>query len=130
MFHSIVRAAAQRFIGVGQEASAGYALIYRGFYHSRMKAVCVALDAPTLNDKLSLVWAKTWSVERCEISPAPSQVSKAHVISPTITPILSFFLPTFASLIDSAEYAMDAFERTTPEEQSDVLALLMVGARV
>jgi hypothetical protein len=32
-------------------------------------------------------------------------------------------------LVDGAESAMDAFDRVAPDEQADVLALMMVGAR-
>ncbi len=48
LFHKVSHAAAQRFMGPDQEASAGFALIYRCFDHRNMKMVCQALRAATL----------------------------------------------------------------------------------
>jgi hypothetical protein len=129
VFHRILRAAAQRFIGVGREASAAYALIYRGFDHGRMKAVCVALSASTLNDKLRFGLGKSAvSQEMRDFASAfPDLQDVRHLAD--YHPNTQFLPSDVSSLIDSAEAAIDAFDRAAPEEQADVLALLMVGAR-
>jgi len=49
LFHKVLRAAAQRFMGPNQKKSAGYALLYRSFDHRHMRTVCEALRASTLN---------------------------------------------------------------------------------
>jgi hypothetical protein len=51
VFHTILRAAALRFMGAGQENAAGYAILYRSFDHRHMKTVCEALDVSTLKDR-------------------------------------------------------------------------------
>jgi hypothetical protein len=129
VFHTILRAAARRFIGVGHEASAAYTLIYRGFEHGRIKAVCVALSAPRLNDKLRFSLGKSAvSQEMRDFASAfPSLQDARHLAD--YHPSTQFLPSDASSIIDGAELAMDAFDRTTPEEQADVLALLMVGAR-
>jgi hypothetical protein len=48
VFHTVARAGASRFMGAGAEAGAGFAVLYRGFNHGRMKSVCRALDVPRL----------------------------------------------------------------------------------
>jgi hypothetical protein len=44
-------------------------------------------------------------------------------------PSRSFGRSEVLSLIDRAAVAMEAFDRATPQEQTDILVLLMVGAR-
>ena len=51
LFHKVVQAAAQRFMGQSHEKSAGYALLYGSFAHHHMKVVCEALQVSTLRDR-------------------------------------------------------------------------------
>lgn len=48
LFHKLLRDAAQAFIGPGNETTAGYAILYRGFDHGHMRSVCEALQVPML----------------------------------------------------------------------------------
>lgn len=49
VFHTILQAAAERFMGPGQEHTGGYSLLYRSFNHGKMRAVCEKLGASALN---------------------------------------------------------------------------------
>jgi hypothetical protein len=44
-------------------------------------------------------------------------------------PVSEFDLPASAGLVDTAESAMEAFDRTLPEEKADVLALMLANVR-
>jgi hypothetical protein len=52
LFHNVLRAGAQRFMGPVSEIKPGYTLIYRGFTHGRMKSVCASVGVPTLSRSL------------------------------------------------------------------------------
>ena len=52
LFHRVLRAAAERFMGAGQQATAGYALLYRSFDHGYMKETCKRLNSHPLGDAL------------------------------------------------------------------------------
>jgi hypothetical protein len=129
LFHKILRAAAERFMGSNQEASAGYAMLYRSFDHRHMKAVCGALDVATLKDTLKRqLGREAVSQEMRNFANAFPVLQEARHLAdydPT-----AFFLPVdVASLIDAAEFAMAHFDRATPDEQTDVMALMTVRAR-
>jgi uncharacterized protein (UPF0332 family) len=129
LFHKVLRAAARRFSGDGQERSAAYALLYRGFDHTRMKAVCESLDVPMLKEKLrSNLGRESVSRDMRDFAQAfPSLQEARHLAD--YHPTVLFAVSDVVSLIDAAELAMQAFDRAPPDEQADVLALLMVGAR-
>jgi hypothetical protein len=129
VFHTILRAAAQRFIGSDQEETAAYGILYRSFDHRHMKMVCEALRGPTLRDKYKRPLRRT-SVSRdmrdfAEIFPALQDARHLADYDPTTR----FLASDVLSLIDVADSAIAAFERATAEEQTDILALLMVRLR-
>ncbi len=129
LFHKILRAAATRFMGAGAQASAGYALIYRSFDHARMKAVCQALNVSSLKDslKFSLGTNAVSRDMRDFAGTFPTLQNARHLAD--YHPDFRFGRSHVLSLIDAAEAAMAAFDRTASAEQADILALLMAGAR-
>ena len=129
LFHHVLRRAAEQFMGPGSEGSAGYALIYRGFDHGRMKAVCEALDVPTLKEKFrfSLKRSAVGQDMRNFASTFPALQEVRHLAD--YHPSVVFAPSDVASLIDTAEVAIEAFDRAPADERADVMALLMVGAR-
>jgi hypothetical protein len=50
LFHAVLRTGADRFFGAAQRDAPGYAVIYRGFAHARMKDVCREIDKPVLRE--------------------------------------------------------------------------------
>ncbi len=129
VFHTVLRAASQRFMGPGQETSAGYTLLYRGFEHQRMKMVCEALQASELKDKYKRhLRRRAVSQELRDFAGAFAELQEARQRA-DYDPSEELALSDVASIVDLAELAIGAFDHVAPEEQVDVLALLLVGAR-
>jgi hypothetical protein len=116
-------------MGVGHENAAGYAILYRSFDHRHMKTVCEALDVSTLRDRYKI------NLRRDAVSRAMRDFAGAF---PTLQaarhradydPAAAFVPADVSSLIGEAETAIAAFGRVAPDEQADVLALMMVKIR-
>jgi hypothetical protein len=129
LFHHILRAAALRFMGPGQEATAGYAILYRGFDHRRMKEICEGLQPSTMKGKYAYHLRRTAVSQNMRdfAGTFPELQDARHHAD--YDPVAVFLPSDVASLVDETEVAMDAFDRTAPDEQADVLALMLVGAR-
>ena len=129
VFHKILGAATRRFMGAGQEIVAGFGILYRSFDHRHMKTACEALRRSTLNDRFSRNLHRTTILgdirEFADAFPVPQ--NDRHLAD--YDPAAEFSTSNVASLVSVAEAAMPAFDRTDPEEQADVLALLMVRTR-
>lgn len=129
VFHTVLRAAAQRFMGPAQERTAGYALLYRSFDHRTMKTVCEALQVSTLKDRYKHHLRRTAvSQDIREFADAFTDLQEARHLA-DYDPTAAFQPADVSSLVDTAEVAMAAFDRVASDELADVLALLMVGAR-
>jgi uncharacterized protein (UPF0332 family) len=129
LFHKVARRAAQRFMGTGHEDTAGFALLHRCFNHGRMKEVCEALQVSTLNKKYKRYLRRSAVSQDMRDFAAFVPLLQEYRHEADYDPAAQF-LPSFVSeLVDGAESAMDAFDRVTPDEQADVLALMMVGTR-
>lgn len=48
IFHAALTSAAERFMGAADARRPGYALLYRGFEHGRMRRVCEDVDRPIM----------------------------------------------------------------------------------
>ena len=129
LFHRVLRAAASRFMGLDEENSAGYALIYRSFDHRHMKAVCEGLDVSTLKDSLKRQLGRNAVSQdmRRFASNFPVLQEARHLAD--YDPQGVFLHADVLSLIDTAAVAIEAFDRTTADEQADILALMLVRAR-
>jgi hypothetical protein len=129
VFHRVLKAAAERFMGQDQTKTAGYAWLYRGFDHRTMRTVCEALQVPTLRDKYRR------GLDRSAVSRDMQDFATNFGVLQDARQLADYdpaaeFLPaSVASLIDVAAAAIDASERTAADEQADVLALMLVGAR-
>jgi len=116
-------------MGDGQEASAGYAILYRGFQHGEMKRVCEEIDKATLNRPYRTC-LKMNAVSRDMRDFAKAFVDlQAQRHAADYDPTVKFEASDVTSLIDAAELAIASFERTTKQERADILALLLVGVR-
>lgn len=129
LFHRVLQAAAQRFMGPNQENSAGYALIYRSFDHRHIRTVCEALNVHTLKDNIKR------QLGRHAVSPDMRNFANTFSLLQDARHLAdydpeSIFLPTdVLSLIGSANAAIEAFDRVAAGEQTDVLALMLVRVR-
>jgi hypothetical protein len=129
VFHTILRAAARRFMGGDGESAAGYGILYRSFDHRHMATVCDALQAPTLKDRYrrNLRKPSVGKDTRDFATIFPSLQAARHQAD--YDPMAAFAASDVASLIEIAEIAIAAFNRVAADEQADVLALLMVRIR-
>jgi hypothetical protein len=129
LFHKVLRAAAARFMGRGQEGTAGFAILYRGFNHGLMKRVCEDLQGSTLKEKYQVRLKRTALSQdiRDFAATFPTLQELRHLAD--YDPSVQFLPSEVSDLVDAAAVAIDAFERAAPDEQADVLALLMVGIR-
>lgn len=50
LFHKVLRAAAERFMGPGQENASEFSLLYRSFDHHQMRNTCESLRVSTLKE--------------------------------------------------------------------------------
>lgn len=129
LFHKILRTAAERFMGTGQTATAGYSILYRGFQHRDIKVICEAISSPTMKLKYQL------SLQRKNVSQDMVDFAVVFPILQEVRHLADYdpgyqFAPSDVSYhIDAAELAMDALDRAEPRERADVLALMLVGAR-
>jgi hypothetical protein len=129
LFHKIVRSAAERFMGPGQEDTAAFSFLYRAFDHKGMKVTCEALQSSTLSRTYQNHLHRTdVSAEMRDFAGIlPNLQAARHKAD--YDPSVQFFPSDAAALIDSAELAIQAFDRIPPGERTDILALMMVGAR-
>ena len=129
VFHCILRAAADRFMGRGEAASAGYALLYRSFDHRHMKTVCGALRASTLRERFRRHLRRASVSEEVQDFAGIFEELQDARHTADHDPVASLVTSDVVALIQAAVVAMDTFDRVAPDEKSDVLALLMVRAR-
>ena len=129
LFHKVLRAGAERFMGPDKQQSAGYNLLYRGFNHGRMKSVCEALNVATLSKALQRQLGRTAvSQEMRDFVSAFSLLQEARHLA-DYDPSAGFVLSDSAALVEAADAAMTAFDQVMPDERADVLALLLVNVR-
>ncbi len=94
-----------------------------------MKAVCEALDVPGLKESLKR------QLGRNAVSQNMRDFAKAFKVLQEARHLADYdpeavLLPSdVRTLIGTASAAMEAFDRTTADEQADVLALMLVRAR-
>jgi uncharacterized protein (UPF0332 family) len=129
LFHKVVGTAAERFMGPGQQNTAGFALLYRGFDHREMKTFCEALQVSTLKDKYKYHLRRSAISQdmRDFASVLPPLQDARHLAD--YDPAAQFLPAEVSSLVDAAEVALQAFDRVAVDERTDILALMMVGAR-
>lgn len=129
LFHRVLRAGAERFMGPGSEARPGYNLIYRGFTHSRLKDVCKRLDvtslAPRMQDQPS---RKSVGQDMRDFASGFVALQELRELA-DYDPQAVFRQSDAIGSVEAANLALLAFDRTAPEEQADMLALMLVNSR-
>ena len=129
VFHKLLRTAARRFMGEDQEESAGYALLYRSFDHQHMKVVCESLNVSMLKAKLQRqLGRKTVSTDMRVLASNFAMLQERRHLA-DYDPCAAFLPSAVASIVYAAEEAIKAFDRVAPDEQTDVLALMMVKTK-
>ena len=127
--HHLLRAAAERFVGSGKTSSAAYAIIYRGFDHHHIRAVCENLKARTLTDRYKAALGRSAASQHMRdfASTFPELQDARHAAD--YHPTYGVALSQAISFVDLAGVAITAFERCSIEERDDVLALMLVKLR-
>lgn len=129
LFHAILGAAATRFMGSGQEERPGYGLLYRGFQHGRMRRVCQDLTASPLRPALQRQLGRSDAgAEMRQVALAFIQLQDARHAA-DYDPAAAFSPVNAESRLLQAELAIATFARVPPEEQADILALMLVDPR-
>jgi hypothetical protein len=129
VFHDIMQRAAERFMGVGANAAAGYRLIYRSFEHGRVVQVCRELSAAKLSPAMQRDLART--AISAEMHAFARSVPELQSLRHSADYDPSILLDRMVSLtsIKVAEAAIAAFDAAEPAEQADILALMMTRRR-
>jgi hypothetical protein len=129
VFHTGARAGASRFMGAGAEAGAGFAVLYRGFNHGRMKSVCRALDVPRLASNLQRQLGRTAASQHLrEFARLFVALQEARHRA-DYDPQVPLGHADAMELVNRAEFAIQAFDRVPNDERADVLALMLANAR-
>nr|WP_294543481.1 hypothetical protein [uncultured Rhodopila sp.] len=129
LFHKVLRSGAECFMGAGKQQTAGYGLLYRSFNHGRMKSVCGSLSVQTLGKTLRQQLGRTAvSQDMRDFAGAFVTLQDArHVADYDLA--ADFNLLASTGLVETAGFAIAAFDRTLPEEKADVLALMLANSR-
>ena len=116
-------------MGAGTREKAGYNLIYRGFNHGRVKAVCELLSAVVLNRNLQrqLGWLAVSSAVRDFADIFAYAQDERHRAD--YDPLAEFTIVEATDVVDAAQIALDAFDRIEADELADVLALMLTNVR-
>ncbi len=129
LFHTFLRAGAERFMGLRANRRPGYAILYRGFNHGRMKTICAAVDAPRLSPALERqlgCQAVHPDVRNCANIFLALQGARHRA---DYDPYAVFTHGDAVKLTDQAELAMSIFARAPEDERSDFLALMLATTR-
>lgn len=129
LFHTVLRAAAERFMGPGQERSPAYTILYRSFDHGEMRRVCEAIKASTLSRKYQDALGRTVLGTDIREFAALFPLLQDARHTADYDPRARFVVSDVATLLREVERAIEAFHAAPPAERTDVLALLMVRAR-
>ncbi|MDO9713306.1 hypothetical protein [Paracraurococcus lichenis] len=129
LFHKVLQAGAERFMGPGARRSGGYGLIYRSFNHGRMRQVCEALTATRLSATVQRQLGRTVVSQDMRDFAAGFANLQELRHQADYDPSSHFPPSIVGTLVDTAEVTMAAFDRTTPDEQVDVLALMLTSPR-
>ena len=129
LFHKVSRAGADRFMGSDSEARAGYALLYRGFNHGRMRSICKSLDVPQFKDELRRQLGKDAVSQDARDFATDFATLQDARHSADYDPRAAFSPSDVSTLIEMADHGLAAFGRIDLDEQADILALMLVRAR-
>ena len=129
VFHTLLQAAADRFIGPPRSADASYKIIYRGFNHGRMRAVCEALAARQLSQALRLQLARTTASQAVRDFAALFVYLQNARNGADYDPAWDEQWSECIDLVDRAKAALALFSTITPNDKTDMLALMLIAPR-
>ncbi len=116
-------------MGVGKEFTSGYGLLYRSFDHGHMRKVCESINVSTLNKSLQRQLGRPAVSQDIRNFAETFQMLQEGRHLADYDPLTVFSASAAAFHVDAAEVAIQALDRTPPDEQADILALLMVRPR-
>jgi uncharacterized protein (UPF0332 family) len=129
VFHMLIQEATRRFVGEDRVASSTACILYRGFEHRTMRAVCEDLQKPTLKAKYQqLLRRSAVSAPMREFATSFAQLQDNRH-SADYDPHAKLTPSEATQIIDEALSCALAFGRAEAEEKAEILALLLVGAR-
>lgn len=129
VFHHVLSAGATRFLRDGKPDGAAFSILYRGFSHGRMRTVCQSLS----QTRLGQTFARQF--QRSAVSDDMRGFANSFLILQDVRhladydPLAEFSSIDARAFIDDAEAAIAAFDRAEPDEQDDVLALMLISTR-
>jgi len=129
LFHTLLREAAQRFIGASSAASAGYAILYRGYSHGSMRTICEAVNKSILALKYQRVLGHTNIDQDLRDCASTFVALQAARHSADYDPHAPITLDDASNAIASANEAMKSLAKAPSADRDDFLALLLVGVR-
>jgi len=103
-------------MGPDQEETAAYAILYRGFDHRHIKTICEALK-----DRFKRQLGRT------SVSKDMREFAETFPVLQDLRHLADY--DPAARFLGVADAAMAAFDRASPEEPTDALALIMAGIR-
>ena len=129
VFHMLLGAGAERFVGAGRANQAAYTLMYRSFNHGRMLDGCRALQASTLKGEFKTALGRDAVSFDMQDVAASFTNFHGHRQKADYDPGSQFQYFDVFDILLSADLVITAFKRVLPAEKTDVLALLLVGTR-
>jgi len=128
LFHALLKEGAERFVGPNN-TSAAFETIYRGFDHSQINRVFIAIDKQTLSDSYKR------RLRRSAVSQDIRDFAAIFVPLQELrhladySPLTQISQSEAADLIDEAESALQILTSADPNEKADLLALMLAGTR-
>jgi hypothetical protein len=129
LFHKVLRSGAERFMGPGAQQTPGYGLLYRSYNHGRMKSIYETLNVPVLSKTLQQQLGRSAVSEARRDFAGLFAALQAQRHVADYDPSAVFEFADSKDLVETAEVAISAFDRTLPDKKADVLALMLANAR-
>jgi hypothetical protein len=129
LFHTIVRAGAERFFGAVDPVKPGYAVLYRAFSHNRMKTLCSSVDRSPLPRNLQRQLGRSSIHSDIRDFAGTFIVLQEARHLADYDPLAHLVVQDALDLIDQTQLAIDAVQRAPSDQLADFLALMLVQAR-
>ena len=129
LFHGMLRAAADDFVGARHRKTPRYETVYRGFEHRQMKESCAAVDKPTLAQKTSkALGVTTVSQEIRDVVNAFVMLQERRHWA-NYSPVAKITRSEARDLVDLAAFAAGQLGAANADERRNFLAYLLLGVR-
>ncbi len=127
LFHTVLKAGADRFFGTQEPRRAGYAIVYRSFDHGRMKRVCEEAARSILTPAVQRQLKRTSFHRDLRDFANSFVVLQASRHGADYDPDVLFDQDDASAAIDRTERAIASFAAAPDDERSDLLALMLGG---